>query len=132
MGLLCRVHNHAMKDGGEGGGRHARDYEDPENHRMRSMVLSGINTLAAPKRAKCAAGLLELFTQICTPKTEAARDLRRKWQTKEFAKDALFDSLFPDLRQYADDNGDDGFGSDFWIIVVLGLLAIVGIIAFIY
>lgn len=130
--LLCRVHNHVMK--GEGGGdnaRHTREFEDPENHRMRNMTLSAINTLAAPKRAKCPGGLLELFTQICTPETEAARELRRKWQTKEFGKDALFDSLFPDLRQYTEDNGDDGFGNDFWIIVVLALLAVLGIIAFI-
>merc|ERR1719198_1188290 len=128
--LLCRVHNHVMKDGGEHG-RQTREFEDPESHRMRNMVLSGINTLSAPKRSKCPGGLLELFTLICTPETEDAKEMRRKWQKKDFAKDALFDSLFPDLRQYADDNMDDGLGSDFWIIVVLGLLAIVGIIAFI-
>lgn len=128
--LLCRVHNHVMKESGENG-RHAREFEDPEQHRMRNMVLSGINTLAAPKKAKCPGGLLELFTLICTPETEAGREMRKKWQTKEFAKDALFDSLFPDLRQYSDENVDDSFGSDFWIILVLGLLAIVGIIAFI-
>jgi len=129
--LLCRVHNHVMKEGSEHGGRHTREFEDPEHHRMRNMVLCGINTLSAPKRAKCPGGLLELFTLICTPTDEASRELRRKWQTKDFAKDALFDSLFPDLRQYTDDNMDDGFGSDFWIIIVLGLLAVVGIIAFI-
>jgi len=127
--LLCRVHNHVMKEGEHG--RHAM--EDPEHQRMRDMVLSAINTVAAPKRAKCPGGLLELFTQICTPENEESRELRRKWQTKEYAKDALFDSLFPDLRQYADGNmdEDDGWGSDFWIIIVLGLLAVVGIIAFI-
>jgi hypothetical protein len=128
--LLCRCHNHAMKQGSEHGGS-AKMHDDPEGHRMRSMTLSAINTLAAPKRAKCPGGMLELFTTICTPETEAARDLRLKWQKKEFGKDALFDSLFPDLRAYADDKMDDGLGSDFWIIVVLGLLAVVGIVAFV-
>lgn len=131
--LLCRVHNHVMK-GGEDSSRgryQGKDYEDPEQFRMRNMCLSGINTLAAPKRTKCVGGLLELFTQICTPETEPHRELRRKWQTKDFAKDALFDSLFPDLKQYSDGEEDDGFGSDFWIMVVLGVLAIVGIIAII-
>lgn len=130
--LLCRIHNHVMKEGDEyGGGGRGRGNDDPESHRMRNMVLSAINTIAAPKRAKCPGGLLELFTVICTPETEAARELRLKWQRKEFGKDALFDSLFPDLRAYADEKMEDGLGSDFWIIVVLGLLAIVGIVAFI-
>lgn len=129
--LLCRIHNNVMREGGEHG-RKTGGEDDPELLRMRNMLMCGINTIAAPKRTKCPGGLLELFTLICTPETDGSRELRKKWQMKDFAKDALFDSLFPDLRQYADDDKlDEGFGSDFWIIVVLGLLAIVGIIAFV-
>lgn len=131
--LLCRIHNHAMRDGenGDRGRDMSSTEESQQNFRMRSMTLSAINTIAAPNRAKCVGGLLDLFTKICTPETEAARELRKKWQKKEFGKDALFDSLFPDMRQYSEDNADDGMGAEFWIILLLGVLAIVGIVAFI-
>merc|ERR1712080_357688 len=91
------------------------------------MVLAGVNTLAAPKRAKCSGGLLALFTVIRTPETVAASEMRRKWITQEYAKDALFDSLFPDLKQYTMDR--DG-GNDFWILLLLLVLTVVLLIAF--
>lgn len=131
--LLCRLHNNVMKEGGGDGGHGSggrQKFEDPETTRMRNMLLSTVNTLAAPRQTKCSSGLLELFNTICTPTTEDGRELRRKWQTKAFAKDALFDSLFPDLRQFTEDQTDEGYGSDFWIIVALAVLAILGIVGF--
>ena len=53
--LLCRIHNHVMKGddhGGHGGHHNRQVYEDPDDHRMRCMTLSGINTLAAANKAK--------------------------------------------------------------------------------
>jgi len=134
MELLCRIHNNVMKDNSEGGsGRQAREFEDPEQRRMRDMVLCGINTLAAPQRAKCAGGLIELFTQICTPENDTQREMRKKWQQKGYGQDAVFDSLFPNLREYTEDTDDEeGMGSEFWIMLLLGLLAIIGICAFMF
>mmetsp|Transcript_133679 Transcript_133679/g.250113 ORF Transcript_133679/g.250113 Transcript_133679/m.250113 type:complete len:333 (-) Transcript_133679:40-1038(-) len=127
--LLCRVHHQVMRDTGE---KNVEIVADPADTRMRSAVMCGINTLSAPTRAKCPGGLIELFTKICTPETEAAREMRKKWQTKEYAKDALFDSLFPDLRQYADADKDTDNFNDIWIIVLLGVLTLIGIGVFIF
>ncbi|CAE8676494.1 unnamed protein product [Polarella glacialis] len=97
--FLCRVHNLNMKE----------DAPKPttKDVRLKAMVLSAINTIAAAKKAKCVGGLLELINQICTPTTPEAREHRIKWQKKEFGKDALFDSLFPDLRELKDKEGDE-------------------------
>jgi len=122
--LLCRVHNSAMKKASNGGGTEA--LEEPEEKRMRNMIMCGINTLAAPKRVGCPGGLLELITAICTPETEKAREWRKKWQKKDYAKDALFDSLFPDLRKYKDDNSEDeGSWKEMWFFCGLIVLFIV-------
>uniref|UniRef100_A0A7S3S512 Uncharacterized protein n=1 Tax=Strombidinopsis acuminata TaxID=141414 RepID=A0A7S3S512_9SPIT len=123
--LLCQVHNKAMKqmkDGQEPDDEERRALESPEDRRMRSMVLSGINTLAAPKKCKCTGGLLELVTQICTPSTDEGRERRKKWQKKEYAKDALFDSLFPDLRQFNDEEQDTGWWDIGIFVAVIVLL----------
>lgn len=123
--LLCRIHNASMKRSGnkEGGPR-----EDPNEHRLRSMVMTGINTLAAAKRAGMAGGLLEMVTAICTPATDEARAMRKKWQKKEYAKDALFDSLFPDLKRYKENVEDGGIWKEllmfFGFILVLACVVI--------
>lgn len=129
--FLCQLYNHAMRKATGDGQGHRRVQEDPEDTRLREMVLSGINTLAAPKKCECSGGLLELVTQICTPVTDKARDNRLKWQKKEFAKDALFDSLFPDMRHvkdnFKDDEEDPGM-TEVWVlggvIVLLFLIVI--------
>lgn len=125
--LLCRIHSSVMRRCGNPGVT-----ETSEDRKMRDRLLSGINTLAAPKRAKCTGGLLDLLTKICTPETEAAKDLRKKWQTKEFAKDALFDSLFPDLRQYSDEEKADDSMWEIWLLLILIVIIIIGVAAFIY
>jgi len=128
MELLCRVHNQVMKAAGEGAPKGAETAS--ADARMRNMCLCAINTLAAPKIAKCSGGLLELVTLICTPPTERARELRVKWQKKEFAKDAIFDSLFPDLRQHAEESGDMGM-KEIWVcLAIVALLLIVMLLMF--
>lgn len=129
--LLCRLHNHAMKDSETKNPAHSQSHLDGDTHKMRLMVLTAINTLAAPKRAKCSKGLLEMFNLVCTPEDEAGREMRLKWQKKEFGKDALFESLFPDLKAYQDGEMDDDKG-EFWIVLGLCVLALVGIVAFAY
>lgn len=115
--LLCRVHHQVMRN---------EKTERPEDGRMREMLLGGINTLAAPSRCSCPGGLLELITQICTPTDEDSREHRRKWQLKEFAKDALFDSLFPDLRRESEPDEADS-SADMWILGFLAVLAFMGV-----
>lgn len=131
---LCRAHNHSMRLSGssqQNGGRRPMDgsRESKEDARIRAMCFSGINTLAGPGRCKMTGGLLELVTMICTPETDQARDLRMKWQKKEFAKDALFDSLFPDLRQYSEANADSGW-TEMWVFIAL-IVVLIGMILFI-
>eukprot|EP00440_Ansanella_granifera_P044366 gb/GFBE01048088.1/.p1 GENE.gb/GFBE01048088.1/~~gb/GFBE01048088.1/.p1 ORF type:complete len:295 (+),score=97.24 gb/GFBE01048088.1/:1-885(+) len=133
--LLCRIHNNNMK-ACEDKNRPALGQEEKKrDSRFRNMCLSAINTLAAPKKAGCPGGLLELVNMICTPSTPQGHEMRLKWQKKEFGKDALFESLFPDLKQFKDD--DEG-GDNWWevwlmvgfivlIIVVLGLLMVYGL-----
>jgi hypothetical protein len=134
--LLCRVHNMSMQPGDPSEARYREEMRTEEekihSHRMNQMTLCAINTIAAPAHTKCSGGLLELFNKICTPETEETKELRKKWQKKEFGKDAIMDSLFPDMRKSVEEaEMDDGLGSDFWIILALGLLAIIGIIAFV-
>mmetsp|Transcript_101389 Transcript_101389/g.295388 ORF Transcript_101389/g.295388 Transcript_101389/m.295388 type:complete len:286 (-) Transcript_101389:120-977(-) len=136
--LLCRVHSQSMRKGSGGGssgtgGPHggATLQDTPEDQRMRQICFSGINTLAAPRKAKCAGGLLELVTMICTPASEHARELRKQWQKKEFAKDAIFASLFPDLQKYSEESQSDSGMKEVWVVLaVLLLIAIVIMLAF--
>mmetsp|Transcript_78283 Transcript_78283/g.207762 ORF Transcript_78283/g.207762 Transcript_78283/m.207762 type:complete len:301 (-) Transcript_78283:51-953(-) len=136
--LLCRVHSQAMRKGSGGGPGGAGPSGgavvevSPEEHRMRHMCLSGINTLAGPKKAGCAGGLLELVTLICTPGTDSARELRKKWQMKEFAKDAIFDSLFPDLRKYGEEGPKDSGMKEVWIVLGVFLLFVIVTLLFIF
>jgi len=119
--LMCRVHHNAMRQSDKA-------TEGSEDRTMREMLMCAINTIAAPKRCGCAGGLYELCTLICTPSDDKGKECRKKYQKKEYAKDALFDSLFPDLRHFAEDEKDDD-SSDFWIFLVMGILAIVAIVA---
>merc|ERR1711933_296439 len=126
--LLCRIHNASMRKAGSDS---HRTEDDPSEGKMRSICMSGINTLAAPKKCNCPGGLLELVSQICTPTTDEGRENRKKWQKKEFAKDALFDSLFPDLKQYSDEEKSEESMWEIYLLLALIILIIGGIIAFI-
>merc|ERR1740123_2605358 len=99
---------------------------------MRAMCLSGINTLSAPRKCKCVGGLLELMNAICTPATQAAREQRLKWQKKEYAKDALFESLFPDMKQFNEDAENDSGWTEVWLFVAVILLLIGVVVLIIY
>eukprot|EP00930_Biecheleria_cincta_P095277 TRINITY_DN87255_c0_g1_i1.p1 TRINITY_DN87255_c0_g1~~TRINITY_DN87255_c0_g1_i1.p1 ORF type:complete len:288 (+),score=73.60 TRINITY_DN87255_c0_g1_i1:48-911(+) len=133
--LLCRIHNLNMKQTDD---KHRPPAGSPEaelDFKHRSMCLCAINTLAGPEKAKRSGGLLELINLICTPATPEAHELRLKWQKKEFGKDALFDSLFPDLKQYKDTQSTDNDWWEIWlmlafiilIIVILGFLMVYGL-----
>lgn len=131
--LLCRAHNSSMRlSSGSGADGCIQpmegSQETKEDARIRGMCLSTINTLAAPRTCGCAGGLLELVNMICTPETQKARDLRVKWQKKEFAKDAVFDSLFPDMRSLAEEDPDSGW-QEIWIFLILTAF-IIGIVIF--
>lgn len=116
--LLCRVHNRNLRAPKEG---QAIPKETPLDVEMRAKVMCGINTIAAPKGTKCPGGLLEMITLICTPETDAAREWRRKWQAKDFAKDAILESLFP---EYSKGSGGDEDDSMWEVWVLLGFLII--------
>lgn len=124
--LLCRIHNMVMRSSGDKSAKK----ETPYDAEMRNKLLCGINTLAAPKRSKCPGGLLELATLICTPETDSARELRRKWQNKDFAKDAVLDSLFPDLKGMGDGDGSSDSMWEVWALVAILVIIVVGVIFF--
>jgi hypothetical protein len=134
--LLCRLHNASMKRGGDDPdrGHHSRVHESPEDARMRNMLMSAINTMAAPSKAECPGGLLELVNMICTPGTEHARELRLKWQKKEFAKDALFESLFPDLKKYSGKDGSDADGGwwEIWLMLGIMVFIVISVVVLLY
>lgn len=135
--FLCRVHSQAMRKGGGGGPGGAGPsggatlQDSPEEMRLRNMCLSGINTLAGPKKARCPGGLLELVTLICTPASDSARELRKKWQMKEFAKDAIFESLFPDLKKYNEEEKDSGM-KEVWVVLAVLVLFILVVLLILF
>lgn len=128
MELICRIHNLHMKGEDKGRPPVAPAQEQLEN-RFRHMCLSAINTLAAAKKANCPGGLLEVINTICTPTTPQAQEMRLKWQKKEYGKDALFDSLFPDLKQFKDDYDNQDHWWDIWLMLGFLLLLIGGLAA---
>mmetsp|Transcript_177481 Transcript_177481/g.569207 ORF Transcript_177481/g.569207 Transcript_177481/m.569207 type:complete len:283 (-) Transcript_177481:92-940(-) len=70
--------------------------------RMEEMLLCAINTLAAPPRAGCSEGfgkLYELFALIGDPKSDKAWEFRTKYMKKEYAAEAIFESLMPSARR---------------------------------
>jgi len=122
--FLCRLHNLNMKQSDDKGRPPPGSQETKIDGRCRSMCLCAINTLAGPAKAKCAGGVLELFNLICTPSDPNGHELRLKWQKKEFGKDALFDSLFPDLKSYKDEH--DNSDNDWWEIwLMLGFIVVI-------
>jgi len=134
--LLCRLHNASMKRASDdsSNAHHSRVRESPQDARFRNMLMSAINTMAAPSRAGCPGGLLELVNMICTPSTEHARELRLKWQKKDFAKDALFESLFPDLKKYSGKDGSDADGGwwEIWLMLGIMVFIIISVVVLLY
>jgi len=125
--LLCRIHNLHMKAAEDKGRAPVAPKQEQLEMRYRHMCLSAINTLAAPKKANCAGGLLEIVNTICTPKTPEAQQMRLKWQKKEFGKDALFDSLFPDLKQFRDEYDKNDSWWDVYLMAAFMVLLIIGL-----
>eukprot|EP00747_Dinoflagellata_sp_TGD_P180932 gnl/TRDRNA2_/TRDRNA2_34199_c0_seq1.p1 gnl/TRDRNA2_/TRDRNA2_34199_c0~~gnl/TRDRNA2_/TRDRNA2_34199_c0_seq1.p1 ORF type:complete len:358 (-),score=77.16 gnl/TRDRNA2_/TRDRNA2_34199_c0_seq1:72-1145(-) len=118
--VLCRVHHQVMKD--------SSNTPESEDARMRELLVSAINTLGAAKRCKFEGGLLQLVTAICTPQCDRDRELRKLYQKKQFAKDTLFDSLFPELKRYKD-GGDlsappDSGAEMIWLFLLTILMAV--------
>lgn len=127
--LLCRMHNLNMKQTDDKHRPPPGSAEADLDFKHRSMCLCAINTLAGPEKAKRPGGLLELINLICTPTTPEAHELRLKWQKREFGKDALFDSLFPDLKQYKDTNSTDSDWWEIWLMVIF-IVVIIAILGF--
>eukprot|EP00439_Symbiodinium_sp_Y106_P065613 s1072_g10.t1 len=71
-------------------------------------------------------GLLEVVNMICTPTTKSAKELR------EFGKDALFDSLFPDLKQFKEEYDSKGGWWEVWLMLGFIVLLFVGLGALMY
>jgi len=120
--LLCRVHLRVSNS------KELTDLE--ENKLMNAMVLSAINTLAAAAESEKGSNLVELFSQICTPTTEKQRELRRKWETKEFAKEAILTSMFPDLAKYKDYSPPEAQDFTKWELALYILMAVIAIALF--
>mmetsp|Transcript_78246 Transcript_78246/g.162483 ORF Transcript_78246/g.162483 Transcript_78246/m.162483 type:complete len:286 (+) Transcript_78246:52-909(+) len=65
---------------------------------MEEILLNGLNTLAAPSRAGCSKGygkIYEFFALVSNPESQRALDMRAKYSKKEFAAEAIFDSMMP-------------------------------------
>merc|ERR1711865_924371 len=75
--LLCCVHKKAFQ------------LWDPHDYKMRMMVYSSINTLAAPKLKDPPGNIMDLFAVIADPQSSQQRALRERYQRKEFAKQAV-------------------------------------------
>uniref|UniRef100_A0A7S1PK49 Uncharacterized protein n=1 Tax=Alexandrium catenella TaxID=2925 RepID=A0A7S1PK49_ALECA len=91
--LLCRLHRSLIK--ADSIGQKSTTMED---QKMEDMVISAINILAAPPLCGCKEGygkVFELFALIGDPKTDEAWDMKAKYMKKEFAGDALFNSMMP-------------------------------------
>jgi len=129
MELICQIHNLHMKSEEDKGRPPVAPAQEKLENRFRHMCLSAVNTLAASKKAGCPGGLLEVINAICTPKTPQAQEMRLKWQKKEYGKDALFDSLFPDLKQFKDDYDKQDSWWDIWLMLGFLLLLIAGLAA---
>eukprot|EP00429_Kryptoperidinium_foliaceum_P051944 CAMPEP_0176087142 /NCGR_PEP_ID=MMETSP0120_2-20121206/43624_1 /TAXON_ID=160619 /ORGANISM="Kryptoperidinium foliaceum, Strain CCMP 1326" /LENGTH=236 /DNA_ID=CAMNT_0017420981 /DNA_START=84 /DNA_END=791 /DNA_ORIENTATION=+ len=87
--LLCQLQRSITKTG---------DTLERSDEQAEAMLVTAINTLAAPPRAGCSAGygkIFEFFALVSDPKDSAGWDARAKYVKKEYAAEALFDSLMP-------------------------------------
>jgi len=136
--LLCRLHVSVLKSDNpsEEDRRMGRDYgrrrsprEVEEDHQLQECLLCAVNMLAAPKQAKLVGGMLELVQMICTPGTPAAQELRRKYERKEFGKDAVFETLFPSMtKDEKDEEDDSGWGElAFFCVLIIIVVAAMAI-----
>lgn len=130
--LICRIHNLHMKNAEDSSRPPVAPGQEKLENRFRHMCLSAANTIAAARKSGCSGGLLEVINTICTPKTPKAQEMRLKWQKKEFGKDALFDSLFPDLKQFKDDYDNNDSWWDIWLMLGFMLLLALGLAAFFF
>lgn len=124
--LLCQVQR-CLRSSGNSGAESVSGLDA----RMEDMVLSGLNTLAAPSRAGCSEGygkIYELFAIIGDPKTSDAWNVREKYMKKEYAAEALFESLMP-KTQTADGENGQMFSSTEWCIFFGSLLLVVLVVA---
>lgn len=116
--LLCQVHRLALKEASEVGAM------SDANQEMSEMLISAINTLSAPSRAGCKEGygkIYDLFAMISEPVTKNHWDIRERYTKKEYAAEALLDSMAPNLN----DDSEESNGAIIWCLValVIGLLA---------
>mmetsp|Transcript_105811 Transcript_105811/g.329896 ORF Transcript_105811/g.329896 Transcript_105811/m.329896 type:complete len:292 (-) Transcript_105811:44-919(-) len=91
--LLCRLHRALNKVATDG-----QKSTSMEDQAMEDKLISAINLLAAPPLAGCPEGygkIFELFALIGDPKDERAWDIKAKYMQKEYAGDALFNSIMP-------------------------------------
>eukprot|EP00928_Gymnodinium_smaydae_P089062 TRINITY_DN73065_c0_g1_i1.p1 TRINITY_DN73065_c0_g1~~TRINITY_DN73065_c0_g1_i1.p1 ORF type:complete len:462 (-),score=126.20 TRINITY_DN73065_c0_g1_i1:83-1375(-) len=130
--LLCRIHNACMKRAGNKDESQNGPHDNSEDGLMRAKLLCAINTLAAAPQAKVEGGLLDLMTQICTPETAKQKDMRKKWQAKDYGKDALMDSLFPEFRLSKDGDQEETSNWEIWLLVALMVVMIAGIGALVW
>jgi len=125
LALLCQVHRDALKEAGESGALSAVSQE------MCDMLISAINTLAAPSKTGCKVGygqIYAFFAMICEPSTKEAWDAREKYTKKEFAAEALLDSLMPSSL-----GGDEEFTSGLvWCLVVVLVVLLLAAAAALY
>mmetsp|Transcript_102049 Transcript_102049/g.304527 ORF Transcript_102049/g.304527 Transcript_102049/m.304527 type:complete len:292 (-) Transcript_102049:46-921(-) len=91
--LLCRLHRGLLQVNKDGERSISSD-----DQKMEDKLISAINILAAPPLAGCPDGygkIFELFAMIGDPKSEKAWDVKAKYMKKEYAGDALFNSMMP-------------------------------------
>jgi len=88
--LLCIITRNVTQKGA------SLPHSGPGIPPMHDRMVSILNLLAAPTKAGCNPGygkVFELFALIGDPKTKKAWDVREKYNKKEYAAEAMFDSL---------------------------------------
>jgi len=129
--LLCRLHRRVMKGASEAG-------LSAQDKKMEDFLVSAVNTLAAPAIAGCSEGygkIYEFFALIGDPKTDSAWDIRAKFMKKEYAADAMFNSLIPPApaASGADDYGDAPLvRPGLCLILIVSLLGVILVLYLLY
>mmetsp|Transcript_57453 Transcript_57453/g.162179 ORF Transcript_57453/g.162179 Transcript_57453/m.162179 type:complete len:292 (-) Transcript_57453:28-903(-) len=124
--LLCHIHRSLLDNAGNKG------MLSSEDKTMEDMLVSTINTLAAPSRAGCNEGygkIFELFALIGAPQTSSAWDVRAKYMEKQYAADAILELAFPELPV---DGADETSTGSRWYGVCLCFLIGVALMAALY